>query len=286
MEAAYRNPLCYFMSVIKPALQHPELIAYFSGANNYCWLFFRNGEKKLLAKPISYLESKLPSFIRVHKTVLINPTYIKSLHEPPRRKMAGTVCLDNGEVFPVSRRRWPQVVESLQSHQTTATIATHETGQEQPVNGAVSAHATELNDTLTLSILLYTDDSQHASLSEQLIKKRWSACHFSSVQQSAFLPDLLGPLSPEEHPALIILDARTATLERMRTLQRLKQDKNLSHIPVVLLVLPMDRSVSSGYEKQANSVISMPIGYPLFTQTIERICQFWMNTVTLPGAGR
>ena len=52
------------MSVIKPALQHPERIAYFAGANNYCWIHFRDGEKKLLAKPISYLESQLPDFIR------------------------------------------------------------------------------------------------------------------------------------------------------------------------------------------------------------------------------
>lgn len=272
------------MSVIKPALQHPELIAYFSGANNYCWLFFRNGEKKLLAKPISYLESKLPNFIRVHKTVLINPSYIKSLQEPPRRKMAGTVCLDNGEVFPVSRRRWPQVVESLQSHQTTATITRDEADQLEPVDGAVQT--TQLNDALTLSVLLYTDDTQNAVLTEQLVKKRWPSCHFSSAQQSAFLPDLLTPLPAEEYPALILLDARTTTLERLRTLQRLKADKNLSHIPVILLVLPTDQFVSNGYQKQANSVISMPVGYPLFTQTIERICQFWINTVTLPGAGR
>ena len=274
------------MSVIKPALQHPELIAYFSGANNYCWLFFRNGEKKLLAKPISYLESKLPGFIRVHKTVLINPTYIKSLHEPPRRKMAGTVCLDNGEVFPVSRRRWPQVVESLQSHQTTATTTPKETVIPESTNGSVSTQAARFNDTLTLSVLLYTDDTQNALLAEHAVRKKWPNCHFSSAQQSAFLPDLLGPLPPDDYPALILLDARTTTLERLRTLQRLKQDKTLSHIPVVLFVLPTDRSVSSGYEKQANSVISMPIGYPLFTQTIERICQFWINTVTLPGAGK
>ncbi len=272
------------MSVIKPALQRPDQIAYFSGANNYCWLYFRSGEKKLLAKPISYLESKLPDFVRVHKTILINPAYVKSLHRPPRQKMAGEVHLDSGEVFPVSRRRWQQVAESLQYHlepvATDTKTALEETSLFDP-----SPIAYE-EETTTLSILLITDDEQSALLTKQTIEKKWPTYQFHTARQSSYLPDLLRPLPPLNHPTLLLLDARTLTLERLHTLQRLKEDTHLGRIPVILLVTPTDKSVTDGYKQQANSVITMPDKFALFTQTVERICQFWLRTVALPGTGR
>ena len=270
------------MSVIKPALQRPDLIAYFSGANNYCWLYFRNGEKKLLAKPISYLESKLPDFIRVHKTALINPAYVKSLHRPPRQKMAGEVRLESGEVFPVSRRRWPQVAESLQYHLEPASpepVTITKTVVPDMTRG-------DADEIIKQSILLITNDETSTILTKQTIESRWPAYPFHRVQRSDHLPDLLKQLPTQSYPVLLLLDARTQALERLHTLQRLKADPQLGRIPVILLVTPTDRSVTDGYKQKANSVISMPDRYPLFAQTIERICQFWLHAVALPGAGQ
>lgn len=271
------------MSVIKPALQRPDLIAYFSGANNYCWLFFRNGEKKLLAKPISYLESKLPDFIRVHKTALINPAYVKSLHRPPRQKMAGEVRLENGVIFPVSRRRWSQVAESLQYHLEPINL------EPVAVNKAVVSELTKevwRSETVEQSILLITNDETSHMLAKQAIEAKWPAYPFQWMQRSAHLFDLLKQLPVQSYPVLLLLDARTQTLERLHTLQRLKEDSRLGRIPVILLVTPTDQSVTDGYKQKANSVISMPDRYPLFAQTVERICQFWLHTVALPSAGQ
>lgn len=271
------------MSVIKPALQRPDLIAYFSGANNYCWLYFRTGERKLLAKPISYLESKLPDFIRVHKTALINPAYIKSLHRPPRQKMAGEVRLENGVVFPVSRRRWSQVAESLQYHLepiSSESVAVHKT--------VVSEVARDIQrpETVEQSILLITNDETSHFLAKQSIEAKWPAYPFHWMQRSTHLFDLLKQLPSQSYPVLLLLDARTQSLERLHTLQRLKEDAQLGRIPVILLVTPTDQSVTDGYKQKANSVISMPDRYPLFAQTVERICQFWLHTVALPGGGQ
>lgn len=270
------------MSVIKPALQHPELIAYFSGANNYSWLYFRNGEKRLLAKPISYLETKLPDFIRVHKTILVNPSYVKSLHQPPRQKMAGEIRLDTGEVFPVSRRRWQQVAEFLQDrlNPTTQVDEYPETkNSDQPLLASQP-------EKVTLSIILGTEDEQNALLSKQAIAKKWPDYQVYTTLQSNHLPAILKQLPPQNYPSLIFLDARSGTLERLNTLQRLKEDPQLGVIPVILLVNPTDQSVTDGYKHQANSVISMPEGYMLFANTIERVCQFWLRTVALPGSGQ
>lgn len=276
------NQLRFLMSVIKPAIEHPEQIAYFSGANNYCWVYFRNGEKRLLAKPISYLEGKLPMFVRVHKTVLVNPAYVKSLYQPPRKKMAGKVYLDSGEVFPVSRRRWPQVAEALQNLYTSEP-ADHE--PDDPINvqaEAVAPKEARLPNTPRPTVLLVTDDQQNTVLAEQIIRKKWPGCPFYTAQDSKLLPDWLRDLPKQEYPTLVLLDARTLTLERLHTLRRLKADEQLNRIPVVLLVLPTEQRVNEGYQLQANSVITMPVGYRLFSQTVERICQFWLHTVTLP----
>lgn len=270
------------MSVIKPALQHPELIAYFSGANNYSWLYFRNGEKRLLAKPISYLETRLPDFIRVHKTILINPTYVKSLHQPPRQKMAGEIRLDSGEVFPVSRRRWQQVAESLQDRL--------ERGQTTPVAQNTPAMteptATARQEVALLSIILVTEDKQNALLARQSIAKKWPDYQVHTASQSNHLPDMLRQLLAQNYPSLIFLDARTLNRERLNTVQRLKEDPQLGVIPVILLVNPTDQSVTDGYKQRANSVISLTDGSMLFTHTIERVCRFWLRTVALPGTGQ
>ncbi len=267
------------MSIIKPALERPELISYFSGANNYSWLHFRNGEKKLLAKPISYLATKLPDFIRAHKTVLINPAYVKSLHQPLRQKMAGEVRLDSGEVFPVSRRRWTQVVDSLQS----CLVPTNSDSATNNAVGAVSKTIAPQHEVAMRSVLLVTEDEAIAVFTRQLIEKRWPAYQVYTTQQGSHLADVFRPLSHRKNPTLILMDARTRTQERLQTLQHLKEDPKLSRIPLVLLVSNTDQSVTEAYERKANSVISLSSNQVAPTQVIERVCQFWLNTVALPS---
>ena len=270
------------MSVIKPALQYPELITHLSGANNYSWLHFRNGEKKLLAKPISYLECELPGFIRAHKTVLINPAYVKSLHQPPRQKMAGEIQLESGVTFPVSRRRWNQVVDALAYR--LSPISDKAVGHQPEVPVVPKIASRREGDGPQSTILLVTDDEPNALQVAQMMKKNWSMYQFHTAQQAKQLPDLLSGVSELELPALLLLDARTSTLEHLQTLQRLKQDPYLCRIPTILLVSPTDSLVTDGYRRQANSVISLQDGYVSFAQTIERICRFWLQTAALPGA--
>ena len=265
------------MSVIEPILQHPKLIGYFLGANNYCWLHFSNGEKKLLAKPISYMERKLPAFIRIHKTVLVNPACIASWHEPTHKKKAGKVCLTTGEEFPVSRRRWPLLVDVFQRHST----------DEATVTDSHNSPALSLTEPLppvpTRTVILITDDSENGKQSEYMMEQKWPDYQFYVTRQSASLPDYIRQLPKAEFPVLLLLDARTTTTERFNTLQALKQDEQLSRVPVVMLVLPTDQFVVKSYQQQANSVVSMPVGSLQFRQTIERICHFWLTIVQLPG---
>ncbi|GAB3989964.1 hypothetical protein GCM10028807_16100 [Spirosoma daeguense] len=266
------------MSVIKPAIQHPEKIAYFSGANNYCWLHFRNGEKKLLAKPISSLETQLPDFIRVHKTILLNPAYIKELQQPPRRKMTGKVCLDTGEIFPVSRRRWNQVVELLLQRQDDLSI-----GRSKSAVQVVPISPEMTQPTTLASIWLITDDADKVTVMQRLIEKSWPGYYVHTAQRGDFLVDLIRQLPKADYPTLLLLDATSATTERLQTLRQLKNDPFFNRIPVILLVPPADLMVIEGYSQRANSVISIPMGLPQLEGILASICQFWLRVVALPA---
>lgn len=266
------------MSVIKPILQQPDQIAYFSGANNYCWTYFRDGGKKLLAKPISYIEDQLPAFIRVHKTALVNPSYVTKLYQPPRKKMSGKIYLDSGEVLPVSRRRWDYVVKSLENF-TLSTQHSEESGDQTP------SHTSNLSSNAqVLSVYMLTTHEGSYKLAQKVFQKNWPDYQFHTTDHSIFLPNMLEMLPEAELPTLLLLDARTATRERLSTLHRLKASNKLRSIPVILFVLPTDQAVIDGYMHQANSVISAAPGHGLSDDILERICQFWLHMVQLPTA--
>jgi CheY-like chemotaxis protein len=95
---------------------------------------------------------------------------------------------------------------------------------------------------------------------------------------------MLEMLPEAELPTLLLLDARTATRERLSTLHQLKASNKLRSIPVILFVLPTDQAVIDGYMHQANSVISAAPGHGLSDDILERICQFWLHMVQLPTA--
>ena len=268
------------MSSLKLTLQSPRQIAYFLGHDNYCWLHFRTGEKKLLAKPLSYLEAQLPEFIRVHKTVLLNPHYIKSLREPTHYKKGGEVYLDSGEVFPVSRRRWPTVAERWQSLPVGAS-GHQEVAQEQlwpalpPMDNPPPAPS-------PLSIVWVSSDSQKAQRVEHVLEQHWSAYQLKALQPGVLLVDVLSQSAESDYPVLILIDAQTKTLDGLRLLRGLKANPQLRQIPLILFVPSSDPLIIEGYAEQANSVILLPNQYPLFNEVIRRVLHYWLGVVALP----
>lgn len=269
------------MSVVKPAIRHPALIAYLTGANNYTWLYFRNGEKKMLAKPISYLETQLTEFVRVHKTALVNPACVEKLQQPPRQRMAGSVQLEGGVTLPVSRRRWRDVVTAL--HPYLSTDEALLTPTAEPTEEAPSPLLpVDGQPTLTTKPIFLTTEESNTQSIKWAIESRWPQYVLHTSAQSTHLPRVLGLLPPDELPTLIILDARVSTLERLNTLQQLKEHDQFGQIPIVMIVPPTDEAITTSYRRQANSVITLPDSQAPLGPTVERICHFWLRTAALP----
>lgn len=79
-----------------------SLILRIEGYGNYSWVYVRNGERYLVSKTLSYLESQLPMFWRVHKSHLINPLYIVGSVSTVRRN--SLLRLNNNQSVTVARR--------------------------------------------------------------------------------------------------------------------------------------------------------------------------------------
>lgn len=247
------------MLSINQLLQQPSLLAYFTGANNYTWLQFVSGERRLLAKPLIYFEKRLPTFIRVHKTALINPLYLSRINHPPRPKMVGSVQLLDGTELPVSRRRWKEVAQLLLPTQPDPT---QEKGETSPVRVQVIMS----NDRLLLTELCL----QELDVTYTLQSAKLGAELASAI--------LLSP--PSEWPVLIFLDAQINRVDSLLTLQTLKSHPLLRIIPVIWLGAPGDNMMQA-YSLDANSVVTMPEDSAAFVRTLKELLHYWLATAQL-----
>jgi len=251
------------MGLIRDILEHPVLIEYMSGANNYTWLYFQDGRELLISKPLRYFEKQLPDFIRVHKTALVNPQYIQELQVPPRRRMAGAVRMSSEVVLPVGRRRWIDLEKN------------------SPVN---KVEPIEMSIRKSRRPVFYlTEDEAKALLFRQTVEDQYPNYIVHCLDQDMRLPELLNGLPDSELPALILLDARTAGSSQIRRLNLLKSDPRTALIPTLLLVNSTAREeVDYGYAEKANSVVMVPEQNNAFVSTINRLTHYWLTVMELP----
>lgn len=81
-------------------------IMWLEGDGNYTRVHLENGHTHLLPYTLKFLNGKLPDFVRVHKSSLVNPSHAEKLLTNGYRDYA--VRLSNGVILPVSAKRLPQ----------------------------------------------------------------------------------------------------------------------------------------------------------------------------------
>jgi CheY-like chemotaxis protein len=252
------------MSFIDELLDCPMGITYLAGANNYTWLNFENGKKTLISKPLCYFETRLDQFIRVHKTALINPRFVRDWVAPERSKMAGTVRMNCGTVLPVGRRRWRLFIENLSAKAQEAVEAKPEK------NGP--------------SVIIVTDSPTKASWAQQGFQSKFANCLVNQLNRGEIIPDLLQSLPDDQLPALILLDACSSTTDRINTLRSLKETPRLASIPTLLLVPGnAPETVNLAYAGWVNSVITVMEDQAVFTRTMAQLGHFWFHLAALPS---
>nr|WP_293834084.1 LytTR family DNA-binding domain-containing protein [uncultured Arsenicibacter sp.] len=77
-------------------------IIWIQGDGNYSRIHYTDGKTFLVSQTLKWFEDRLTPFIRIHKSMLINPEHLANFNEKYR---PFTVQLSNGQELSVSRRR-------------------------------------------------------------------------------------------------------------------------------------------------------------------------------------
>ncbi len=87
-------------------------IVHCRGASGYAEIFLQGGREILHSATLAQMEESLPAtFLRVHRSHLVNTAFVQSLNRDPAG--TGTLILSDGSKIPVSRRVMPKVRQVL-----------------------------------------------------------------------------------------------------------------------------------------------------------------------------
>lgn len=97
-------------------------LMFLQATSNYSWLYWRDGQRMLMARTLKYYQPHLPGtlFVRLHRNCIVNIQYIERVEHTDSDK-GGFAYLKSGVVLPVSRRRWYAVRRMFNRSQTLLT---------------------------------------------------------------------------------------------------------------------------------------------------------------------
>jgi chemotaxis family two-component system response regulator Rcp1 len=92
-----------------------------------------------------------------------------------------------------------------------------------------------------------------------------------------------GPYADMPRPDLILLDLNLPKKSGLEVLREIKNDEQLSLIPVVIMTVSKDeRDIVESYRLHANCYIRKPVKFGEFIEIVKSIEDFWFSIVTLP----
>jgi two-component system, response regulator len=87
-------------------------------------------------------------------------------------------------------------------------------------------------------------------------------------------------------PGIILLDLNMPGLDGRKTLEIIKQTRQLQSIPVVILTTSNDeRDVEACYKLGANTYIQKPVDFDGLIAAIRRLKEYWFEIAILPKDG-
>jgi CheY-like chemotaxis protein len=92
-----------------------------------------------------------------------------------------------------------------------------------------------------------------------------------------------GKYADKPRPDLILLDLNLPLMDGREVLKAIREDHELTDIPVVVLTTSEDEGdIYKAYKLHANCYISKPVDFVRFTEIIKQVEGFWLQLVKLP----
>lgn len=93
-----------------------------------------------------------------------------------------------------------------------------------------------------------------------------------------------GEHSEAPRPDLILLDLNLPKYDGRQVLEQIKQDSELSLIPVVVLTTSSaEEDILRSYKLHANAYVTKPVDLDQFIAAVRQIDEFFVTVVRLPG---
>jgi len=138
-----------------------------------------------------------------------------------------------------------------------------------------------------IHILLVEDEPADQKLVKTAFMKAKIANEVNAVSSGEEALDYLfrrGQYGPETpRPDLILLDLNMPGMGGMEFLRRVKDNEDLSTIPVVVMTSSeAEEDIVCSYQLRVNAYVTKPVGLKEFEKVIERIEDFWFVVCKLP----
>lgn len=131
-------------------------------------------------------------------------------------------------------------------------------------------------------ILFIEDNQAHAKLMTIAFKKYCQGCNIVHVKDGKEAIDWLNDIKMKnlkELPRLIILDLNIPMINGIEVLKKIKNDKILKLLPVVVLTTSNSNTdIRICYEENANSYLVKPIIYSEYSKLMKTIKEYWMDS--------
>ena len=139
-----------------------------------------------------------------------------------------------------------------------------------------------------IEILLIEDNPGDIRLTQEALRDNKVRNSMIVAQDGAEAMAILrreGQYAASPRPDLILLDLNLPKIDGREVLRRIKDDKKLRPIPVVILTTSRDeQDVLKAYGLHANCYVAKPVELEQFMEVVRSIEGFWLTVVTLPEA--
>ena len=131
------------------------------------------------------------------------------------------------------------------------------------------------------NILLVEDSQQDALLVKEALLDTGLSHNLRTASNGEDALQIL--YSTEYRPNIVLLDLNLPKMSGLEVLKEMKRDSGLRPIPVIILTNSMSEDdVIRAYASHCNAYVRKPLGFDNLMANLSCICQFWINTATLP----